>query len=81
MLHRVLNVISFRADEKRQKLAINIGGNIPKTLIGDDQRLAQVIANLMGNAAFWRRQTRAGVSNGQGNTIPNLKGTVWAVWP
>jgi signal transduction histidine kinase/CheY-like chemotaxis protein len=50
MLQRVVNVVSFRVDEKRQKLSINIGRDIPKTLIGDDQRLAQVIANLLGNA-------------------------------
>jgi len=50
MLHRVLNVISFRVDEKQQKLSVNIDGNIPKALIGDDQRLAQVIVNLMENA-------------------------------
>jgi CheY-like chemotaxis protein len=45
-----VNVISFRVEENRQKLTINIDKNIPKTLIGDDQRLAQVIANLLGNA-------------------------------
>jgi len=50
MLRQVLNVITFRIDEKHQKLTLNIDGNIPQTLIGDDQRLAQVIANLMGNA-------------------------------
>ena len=50
MLQRVENVVSFRVDEKHQKLSINIDRNIPKTLIGDDQRLAQVVANLLGNA-------------------------------
>ena len=50
MLQNVANVIAFRSDERRQKFYVNIGDNIPKTLIGDDQRLSQVITNLLGNA-------------------------------
>ena len=50
MLQRVVNVINFRVDEKQQKLTIHIDNNIPKFLYGDDQRLAQVITNLLGNA-------------------------------
>ena len=50
MLQRVVNVINFRVDEKNQILTIHIDKNIPNKLIGDDQRLAQIIANLMSNA-------------------------------
>jgi signal transduction histidine kinase/CheY-like chemotaxis protein len=50
MLQRVVNVINFRVDEKQQKLSVHIDKSIPRTLIGDDQRLAQVITNLLGNA-------------------------------
>jgi signal transduction histidine kinase/CheY-like chemotaxis protein len=50
MIQRVLNVINFRVDGKNQKLSVYIDKNIPKTLIGDDQRLAQVLTNLLGNA-------------------------------
>jgi signal transduction histidine kinase/DNA-binding response OmpR family regulator len=50
MLQRVVNVVNFRIDEKRQKFNVRIDNAIPKTLIGDDQRLAQVITNLLGNA-------------------------------
>jgi len=50
MLQRVMNIISFRADEMNQKLTVHIDKAIPQTLIGDDQRLAQVITNLLSNA-------------------------------
>jgi PAS domain S-box-containing protein len=50
MIQRVVDVISFRVDEKRQKLTVNNDNAIPQTLVADDQRLAQVITNLLGNA-------------------------------
>ena len=50
MLQKVVNVINFRVEELRQKVYINIDNNIPRVLIGDDQRLAQVITNLLSNA-------------------------------
>jgi signal transduction histidine kinase/DNA-binding response OmpR family regulator len=49
-LQRVVNVVNFRIDEKKQKFLISVDQAIPKTLIGDDQRLAQVVTNLLGNA-------------------------------
>jgi len=50
MLQRVLSIINFRTDEKRQTITVNIDNTIPAILIGDDQRLAQVITNLLSNA-------------------------------
>jgi len=50
MLQKTVAVINFRVDEKRQKLAVHIDSAIPKTLIADDQRLAQVVTNLLSNA-------------------------------
>jgi signal transduction histidine kinase/DNA-binding response OmpR family regulator len=50
MLQRVVNVINFRVDEKKQKFMVHMDRVIPRTLIGDDQRLAQVITNLLSNA-------------------------------
>jgi PAS domain S-box-containing protein len=50
MLRRVVNVVNFRIDEKHQELSVDIDHSIPRTFIGDDQRIAQVITNLLGNA-------------------------------
>ena len=49
-LHRVVNIMKYKADEKQQLLIVHIDPNIPAFLIGDDNRLAQVVANLMSNA-------------------------------
>jgi signal transduction histidine kinase/CheY-like chemotaxis protein/PAS domain-containing protein len=50
MLQKVITAINFRIDEKQQKLTVNIDKEIPKKIIADDQRLAQVISNLLTNA-------------------------------
>ena len=50
MLQKVISIIHFKSNEKQQKLCVNIDENIPRFVIGDDQRLAQVITNLMSNA-------------------------------
>ena len=51
MLQKVADVVNLRMDERRQKFFIHIDQDIPHTLIGDDQRLSQVITNLLSNAA------------------------------
>ncbi|GHV84737.1 hypothetical protein AGMMS50230_03450 [Spirochaetia bacterium] len=50
MFQEVVNVINFRIEEKHQVFSVDIDKKIPPVLIGDDQRLAQVITNLLGNA-------------------------------
>jgi signal transduction histidine kinase/PAS domain-containing protein len=60
MLEKAIAVVNFRIDEKKQKFKMSIDPAIPKTLVGDDQRLAQVITNLLGNAAKF---------TGEGGTI------------
>jgi signal transduction histidine kinase/CheY-like chemotaxis protein len=50
MLQRIVGVINLRIEEKQQFFMIHIDKNIPQILIGDDQRLAQVIMNLLSNA-------------------------------
>jgi signal transduction histidine kinase/DNA-binding response OmpR family regulator/PAS domain-containing protein len=50
MLQRAINVFNLRVEEKRQNLRIDIDRKIPQVLVGDEQRLAQVVTNLLGNA-------------------------------
>ncbi len=50
VLQRVVNVVNFRVDEKKQVFSVRIDQNIPKRIIADDQRLAQVITNILSNA-------------------------------
>ena len=50
MLQQVVNVVNFRIEEKQQQLKVYVDRKIPEILIADDQRLAQVITNLVGNA-------------------------------
>jgi len=50
MIDRVKNVITQKIKEKEQKFTVQIDSAIPQILIGDDQRLVQVITNLLSNA-------------------------------
>jgi len=50
MLQKVNDIVSPRINERKQKFYINIENNMPQVLIGDDQRLTQVITNLVSNA-------------------------------
>ena len=50
MLDRVKSVITIKMQDKKQHFSVEIDPEIPKILFGDDQRLAQVIANLLSNA-------------------------------
>jgi signal transduction histidine kinase/DNA-binding response OmpR family regulator len=50
MLQKVVGVINFRVEEKQQNFTVHIDRDIPRMLIGDDQRMAQVITNLLSNS-------------------------------
>jgi len=50
MLQKVITVVSHRAEEKQQLFTVNIDNAVPEFIVGDDQRLAQVITNLLSNA-------------------------------
>ena len=50
LLQNAVNVLAFRADERLQYINAKVDHNIPRMLIGDDQRLTQVVSNLLSNA-------------------------------
>ena len=51
LIHRAVNVTSYRIAEKNQDFMVIIEKDIPKYLHLDEQRLVQVITNLLSNAA------------------------------
>ncbi|MDR0886868.1 MAG: response regulator [Clostridiales Family XIII bacterium] len=50
MLKRIVAVNKFKIDDKNIQFTVHIDRNLPKHFIGDDQRLSQVITNLISNA-------------------------------
>ncbi|MDR0655937.1 MAG: response regulator [Treponema sp.] len=50
MLRRAINVINFRVNPERQRFSVHLDKAIPRALVGDAQRLAQVITSLLSNA-------------------------------
>ena len=49
-INNIVEVMKFKTNEKKQYLKTNIDEMIPATLVGDAQRLSQVITNLLSNA-------------------------------
>jgi CheY-like chemotaxis protein len=49
-VHQTLKIFSVDAGEKRLVLGIEIGEEVPDRLVGDPDRLQQVLINLIGNA-------------------------------
>ncbi|MCL2126544.1 MAG: ATP-binding protein, partial [Oscillospiraceae bacterium] len=50
LMQRVANVINFKVDEKHQNFTINVDDDVPAALNADQQRLAQILTNLLSNA-------------------------------
>lgn len=50
LLREEYTIFSFRSEEKGLALVFDIGQDIPKSLIGDNVRIKQVITNLLNNA-------------------------------
>jgi signal transduction histidine kinase len=50
MIQRVSDLMGFRARERNQRFTVRVDDRIPALILGDEQRLTQVMVNLLSNA-------------------------------
>ena len=50
MLQKVISIVNFQAEGKQQEFNVRLDSDIPRFIIADDQRLMQVLTNLLYNA-------------------------------
>jgi len=50
VINKTISVLGFRIEEKHQSFEVQINDNVPEYIISDDQRLTQVITNILSNA-------------------------------
>ena len=72
MLQSVVSVINFRVEEKRQHFSTHVDDKVPQYVVGDAQRLAQIIMNLLSNAVKFTPEggdihLEASMAGGRGN--------------
>ena len=56
LLQRAVSLASFRMDEKRHNLSIKVDESVPHFYSGDEQRLTQILINLLSNAAIYTQE-------------------------
>jgi CheY-like chemotaxis protein len=50
MTNNVRNIMGVRTAEKKQKFTVNLAGDLPDVVIGDEMRFSQILLNLLSNA-------------------------------
>ena len=61
-LDEVVRLMKIKASEKKIELKLNIDSNTPKEVIGDPNRLGQILLNLIGNAVKFTNEGYVEVS-------------------
>ncbi len=62
VLHDVMEVLRFRAEESGSTLEVDVAPDVPLRVLGDPTRLHQVLLNLVGNAVKFTERGRVTVS-------------------
>jgi len=53
LIQKAASLVEFPMEEKRHRFSINIDSSVPPFYTGDDQRLTQIITNLLTNAVTY----------------------------
>jgi len=62
LINDTINIIRTKLREKPIRLFINIDGNIPNSLIGDEVRIRQIFFNLLSNAVKYTEKGHIGLT-------------------
>jgi signal transduction histidine kinase len=62
VLHNVMEVLRYRAEESGLILEVDIAPDVPALVLGDPTRLNQILLNLVGNATKFTESGRVSVS-------------------
>ncbi|MEO5346076.1 MAG: response regulator [Magnetococcus sp. YQC-9] len=62
LVEEICNLMRLSVEQKGLKLAVQIAGNLPKVMLGDDGRVRQILINLIGNAIKFTERGRIRVS-------------------